>query len=282
MDFRPVVCLNCSGYNHVYRNCNMPRISAGIICYQMKYDEITNSIQPLYLMVQRKDSLSYVEFIRGKYDIQNKTYLYKLFSLMTNEERTRIQNNTFDVLWKIMWCKTDDETNKNFTKEYNEAIEKFNILHKGYYLKGQDLNGQDLKYINIDNLIEDTFASYDETEFGFPKGRRNINEDDLTCAIREFREETGIHPKYIRLCQDIKPLEETFTGSNKTRYKHIYYIAKYYPFEGVEMKDFNSREIKNIAWFTYKEVQEHIREYNVERKELVKRCNNLILRNIKI
>jgi 8-oxo-dGTP pyrophosphatase MutT (NUDIX family) len=276
---KPVVCLNCAQVNHVYKNCNMPRISAGIICYQMKYDSETNTIQPLYLMVQRKDSLSYVEFIRGKYDIQNKNYLYKIFTLMTSEERDRLKEDTFDNLWKLMWCKTDDETNKNYTKEYNEAFEKFNMLKKGYYLS----SSTELKLINIDIILEETIALYEETEYGFPKGRRNINEDDLTCAIREFKEETCIHPKYIRLCYDIKPLEEVFTGSNKIRYKHIYYLAKYYPFSNDEINNnINSREIKKISWFTYNEVQDHIREYNVERKELVKRCNNLILRNLKV
>jgi 8-oxo-dGTP pyrophosphatase MutT (NUDIX family) len=231
-------------------------------------------------MVQRKDSLSYVEFIRGKYDIQNKNYLYKLFTLMTSEERDRINNNDFDFLWKLMWCKIDNETNSNFTKEYNEAMDKFNMLKKGYYLKV--INIDTLKFINIASIIEETTALYEETEYGFPKGRRNINEDDLACALREFKEETGYYPKYIRLCHDIKPLEETFTGSNKTRYKHIYYIAKYNPFisDDIPQINQNSREIKNVQWFTYNEVQDHIREYNVERKELVKRCNNLILRNI--
>jgi 8-oxo-dGTP pyrophosphatase MutT (NUDIX family) len=277
---KPVVCLNCSGLNHVYKNCNMPRISTGIICYQMKYDELSNSIQPIYLMVQRKDSLSYVEFIRGKYDIQNKTYIYKLFTLMTSEERDFIKNTDFETLWKQMWCKTEDDNNKNFTKEYNEAIEKFMMLKKGYYLICND----EKKFINIYIVLDETISLYNETEYGFPKGRRNINEDDLSCAIREFKEETGIHPKFIRLSHDIKPLEETFTGSNKTRYKHIYYIAKYYPFsiEDHNITKKNCREIKKIIWCTYNEVQDHIRDYNVERKELIKRCNNIILRNINI
>lgn len=272
-----IYCLNCCMSNHVYRNCNSPKVSLGMICYQLHYNEESNSIQPLFLMVQRKNSLSYVEFIRGKYDIQNKQYLYKVFTYMTEEERTRVNTLSFNVLWKEMWCKTDEETNKNFTKEYNEALEKFSMLKKGYYLKTQD----SMVFVDIASIVENTVADYNETEWGFPKGRRNMNEDDLSCAIREFREETGIHPKCIRLCQDIKPLEEVFSGTNKIRYKHVYYVAKYFPFNATEVAVPTSlREIKNTGWFTYNEVQDMIRSYNVERKELIKRCNNLIVRNL--
>ena len=30
-----------------------------------------------------------------------------------------------------------------------------------------------------------------EKEWGFPKGRRNFQEKDIVCGIREFEEETG-------------------------------------------------------------------------------------------
>lgn len=45
-----------------------------------------NGTYPMYLMVQRKDSVAYVEFIRGKYDLSNKTYIEKMFRNMTLEE----------------------------------------------------------------------------------------------------------------------------------------------------------------------------------------------------
>lgn len=275
---KPIIkCANCGGFGHIYRNCNHPIISYGIICYQLYYDSSTNSIYPKYLMVQRKDSLAYVEFIRGKYEIENKSYIMKLFTNMVTEERERIRNNTFDALWKEMWCKTTDETNKNFTKEYNEANAKFNILKNGYLVK----SGDSVLQISIDYVLSNTTATYNETEWGFPKGRRNINEDDISCAFREFREETGINSKAIKLV-DIKPLEEIFSGSNKVRYKHVYYVARY---SNSEMfSSFNNvkhqcREIKKSAWCTFQEVQERIRDYNVERKELIGRLNRLIIKS---
>ena len=34
-------------------------------------------------------------------------------------------------------------------------------------------------------------TTWDTPEWGFPKGRRNYQENDLTCGLREFEEETG-------------------------------------------------------------------------------------------
>ena len=41
-------------------------------------------------MIQRKDSLCYTEFLRGKYNINNDRYITKLINLMTGDEKNRI------------------------------------------------------------------------------------------------------------------------------------------------------------------------------------------------
>jgi 8-oxo-dGTP pyrophosphatase MutT (NUDIX family) len=277
------MCANCGGYGHLYKSCNHPVISYGIICYNIVLDENTQTYIPKFLMVQRKDSLSYVEFIRGKYCSENRIYLLKLFTNMTDEERKRIINNNFDTLWKTMWCKTEDETNKNFTKEYGEAAAKFNMLQKGYLLKSEE---DEIIQFSLKYIFENTVPTYFETEWGFPKGRRNINEDDISCALREFREESGINLKSIRFMHDIKPLEEIFSGSNKVRYKHVYYLSRYMPDINNETNSNYSnlanhcREIKNVGWFTFEEMLNNIRSYNVERKELAKRVLSVIQKKI--
>ena len=50
------------------------------------------------------------------------------------------------------------------------------------------------------------YTSWDEPEWGFPKGRRNFNETDLNCALREFNEETGINMKSIKLLEKLVPI----------------------------------------------------------------------------
>jgi 8-oxo-dGTP pyrophosphatase MutT (NUDIX family) len=237
-------------------------------------------------MVQRKDSLSFVEFLRGKYDVNNTQYLLKLFTNMTEEERARIESNDFETLWKEMWCKSIvQESNKNFTKEYNDSKEKFETLKKGVYIKSVT---KGIYFFDIQYILSNSSSEFDETEWGFPKGRRNINEDDVHCALREFREETGISPRNIRVCYDIKPLEEVFSGTNKIRYKHVYYVARNSVNNTFGGKDEstppispNNIEIKDIKWFDYNEAQNKIRKLNVERRELFKRLNNIIVRSIR-
>lgn len=275
-----ITCANCGGLGHIYRTCNHPTISYGFICYKfVKHEDKTI---PMYLMVQRKDSLSYVEFMRGKYDLENKTYITKLFSHMTIDERKRINQNDFDYLWKEMWCKGEEECCKNFTKEYQEASEKFNRIKKGYYIRSKDTKNitNNITFVDIDYFIKNTRSCFNETEWGFPKGRRNVNENDINCAFREFKEETGFSVRCLQVFTDMKPLEEIFSGTNKKRYKHVYYIAKFNDCIDYNESIPSCREIKDVQWFTYKEAQEHIRDINVERKELLKRLNQIIIRNM--
>ena len=64
-------CNNCGNYGHAYKDCRHPILSYGIILYNDKSEVI---------MVERKDTLSYIEFMRGKYkSIYNKDYLKLLF-----------------------------------------------------------------------------------------------------------------------------------------------------------------------------------------------------------
>jgi len=135
-------------------------------------------------------------------------------------------------------------------------------------------------------LLNNTTSVLKETEWGFPKGRRNINEDDYSCAVREFKEETGIPNQHLLVFRDIKPFEEVFSGTNHIRYKHTYYLGMYSDVKPDGslvpsrcVKNF-CKEIKDIKWFWYSDAQNRIRDNNIERKELFKRVNTTIMKNI--
>ena len=58
---------------------------------------------------------------------------------------------------------------------------KFNSIKDGVYL-------YDKSTYSLTSLIKNSKTNWTEPEWGFPKGRRNYLENDLTCAIREFKE----------------------------------------------------------------------------------------------
>jgi hypothetical protein len=63
------------------------------------------------------------------------------------------------------------------------------------------------------------------TPGGDSQGRQNLIR--IAGALREFQEETGIHPSKLRVIDNISPLEEIFTGSNYKSYCHKYFLAEY-------------------------------------------------------
>lgn len=275
----PIQCANCGGLGHVYRICNHPITSFGVICYRLR----APGAAPEYMLVQRKDSLSYVEFVRGKYSLQNRGYILKLLANMTHAERERLRGSSFDQLWYGFW-QTDHS--RTFMKEYEQSSARYETLRRGYLLRSAGPEPPQLVHFDLQSaLAASAPPRYDETEWGFPKGRRNINESDLRCACREFREETGVDVSDIHIMSHVKPFEEIFTGSNKVRYRHVYYLAHLKQRAAQAASPCRApdamqmREISTVGWFDYDGVCERIREENVERREMFRRVHNWVMLN---
>jgi 8-oxo-dGTP pyrophosphatase MutT (NUDIX family) len=223
-------------------------------------------------MVQRKDSLSYSTFIRGKYKLDSKKYLIELFENMTELERNNIKTKDFETLWKELW--KVNECN-SFLREFEDAKSKFNILKNG-------IHDNKNTYFDIMYLIDNTKSKYDETEWGFPKGRRNTNESDFQCAIREFSEETSIPYKNIKVLFK-ETFNEIFVGGNKLKYKHVYFVCQIFDETYMNCKTLlpstimQEREIQKVEWFDYDNAQKKIRPGNKERKDLLKFIHNSIM-----
>jgi len=234
-------------------------------------------------MVQRKDSLCYVEFVRGKYDLDNRKYLIRLFERMTRQERERLDALSFDELWFGFW-QTDHS--RVFMRDLNQAREKFEQLKRGYYLR--DAEGK-LEFFDLKALLRASSSLHEETEWGFPKGRRNINEKDLVCALREFREETGIDTRDIHVHSCAKPVEEVFVGCNRVRYRHVYYIAQLKQDGDAEAEDEvqaedvrlagdrgQLREVSRVSWIGHEGAAACIRAVNAERRDMFRRVHHMI------
>ena len=89
-----VKCRNCGNYGHKLKNCKYPRLSYGIVLFNDKKEIV---------MIEKHDSISYIEFIRGKYTIDNYFYIQLLIDRMSLEEKEKIIKYSFEELWNDIW-----------------------------------------------------------------------------------------------------------------------------------------------------------------------------------
>jgi 8-oxo-dGTP pyrophosphatase MutT (NUDIX family) len=108
-----------------------------------------------------------------------------------------------------------------------------------------------------------------EPEWGFPKGRRNYQEKDYECALREMMEETGYSPNNVKNIKNIIPFDEIFLGSNYKSYKHRYYLMYMNYHDSLSMDNFEKSEVSCMEWKSYDECMKSIRSYNLEKKRLI-------------
>ena len=90
-------CNNCGKTGHSYNQCSKPITSNGIIAFTKTANKIK------YLLICRKDTLGYVEFLRGKYPLYNKEYIQNIINEMTVQEKANLLTKDFDTLWKDLW-----------------------------------------------------------------------------------------------------------------------------------------------------------------------------------
>jgi len=292
---KQIICNNCGKFGHTHKQCSDPITSLGIICIKVspeikeklilnlvhedifdisqniiidipsnindnKYANITDNTNIQYLVIRRKHSLGYIEFIRGRYDANELESVYHLIRQMTPEEISFIKTKEFKDLWEEVWKKTS--YNKVYLTEMEDSLKKFNILKESTLFS--------------ENLHHD----YDEPEWGFPKGRRNPNEKNLKCALREFYEETGIVKNDLIVLNKLFPVKEDFFGTNGIKYRHIYYIAIYNSDADIglgKIQEDQLTEIGDIKWKKINESLKLFRPYHEEKKKLLLSLHNFFI-----
>ncbi len=251
-------CNNCGNIGHYYKECRYPILSYGVILYD---DTDKNNIK--IVMIERKNSLSYIEFLRGKYKLDDKEYIQLLFDRMNNNEKKIILKSEFDDLWKNLWVNFNN-INTRIKREYSQSKVNFDILKKAGY---------------IEHFFKSSKNLYEENEWEIPKGRRNNKEKNKCCAIREFEEETNIKSNDYKLIYNNVPLTEEYKGINNVNYKHVYYIGKVNsPLElYIDPKNKDQiLEVNSIKWLNKKECLEKIRDYSYSKLNVIKQFYNFI------
>jgi len=236
----------------MFRSCRDPIISCGILLLRGIYEPLCLPIDPKetsVLMVKRKDSMAFMEFVRGKYEFADREYVKMLLSNMTILEHQLISEQSFEKLWRKLWGNGRELD----SEEYKSAQTKFAMLP-------------------IARLLEETPAKFRDPEWGFPKGRRIRGESDVDCAIREFAEETNIDSAAYKVFPEIT-FSETFVGTNGVSYRHIYFVALL-----KDSRQFNldskltaiqRREVSAVEWKTLKECRNITRPHYTERKKMI-------------
>jgi 8-oxo-dGTP pyrophosphatase MutT (NUDIX family) len=253
------LCNNCGKIGHLFHQCKLPITSYGIIVFRI----VDNVNQ--YLMIRRKDTFGYIDFMRGKYSLNNIEQLQHLFNEMSVHEKTQLLTKDFSTLWKLMWGDTFSFQHRGDEVSSNK---KFEALKAGVIYNNE--------LLTIHSLVENSLTNWLETEWEFPKGRRNYQEKDLNCALREFEEETGYSKNSICIIENIIPFEEIFIGSNHKSYKHKYYLAFMDKPPVDILQDYQKSEVSKIEWKTLDECLESIRPYNLEKKKIINNINQII------
>lgn len=278
-------CSNCNKRGHTFKKCNEPIISNGIISFciegfkknmlpflenyiitninkkikqndNKKLDIFDNKIK--YLMVQRKHSLGYLEFMRGRYNetcIDNINYLLEQ---MTPTELNDLNTKDFDYLWNNLWSNQNNFiNNQNYYKEYITSKQKFIELK---------LNNN----INFNSIK----TLYNFNEWGFPKGRRELYEADIVCAMREFEEETNYNENNYTILDNTHNIKENLVGTNGIDYKHNYFLALIH--ENKINIDNNNKEIGDIKIMDIHTCLKLIRPYHSSKIKIINKIHNLI------
>lgn len=235
--------------------------SYGIILFTTV--ERNNKSEILYQLCQRRDSISYAEFLKDNLEPEDIVRMH--INIMSKEERKRCVDYYLkddpEALWDDLWINHKSRIYKNDMKRCCDSFKK-----------------------NMEKYIQDFLdeeKGSEENPWGFPKGRKHTSESEIDCALREFEEETTISRENIQVLQ-IRPYEEFYTGTDGKLYRTVYYVA-YIPYipdiqqkvslEGIR-RTYVSEEVSNMGWYNYNSAMSKINE---PKQKILRNLNRTLL-----
>ena len=234
----PKSCSNCGVAGHIRKECKKARVSCGIIAWRLSATH--NDIE--YLLIKRKESCSFVDLKNGNFKITNKKYILRL-----------LKNCRIDELEDLL-------TNKDYD----------------HFKVGQLRRNQPWFETNVHNFIQMKRDNKMQLSlgWGFPKGRREMDESDTQCAIREFCEETGydFHKDRFVMTSSISgehhlKVTEKFRGINGLRYEYRFFVAEC---KNIFLKNPTISydhpeqylEVSDVQWMNWKELMSKLERYS--------------------
>lgn len=254
-------CNNCNSNGHNYKECTHPITSYGIICYRIVNETFE------YLIIRRRFSFSYADFIRTLKPRQNDSdaeYIKVLLARMTPLEHKMLEEHEFDFLWENLWL----ENTFKHEKDYKKCKKIYKLLVDGKTNSGKP-------FPKLENLLTNNKSQYAEAEWGFPKGKRNTHEADLMCACREFTEESGLDYNKLNIHPEVLPVYEEYKSINNKNYRSIYYLAQYTgPEFDLTIDPTNKEqycEVDKIMWAPLSTCKDKFRHYYTSKYDVLQK-----------
>ena len=183
------------------------------VCRFNKYTE-----QYEVLLVRKRCTYSFVDFVLGHYNKKNDHRLKQLFNGMTNDEKITILSNDYGQIYYKVFLINPDSIRFNDPNFTSDDLIRYKFYKQRFENSFLDDSGQRLR-----RLID---QSRNVTEiWEIPKGRKSYSQErELNCAIRECREESGIELSEYEVMLDISPSRIVKTDTH-VRYENFYYIG---------------------------------------------------------
>lgn len=223
-------------------NNRRSRKSSGVACCRFN----TTSDKMEVLLVKKRYTYSFVSFVFGQYSIRNEKELKSLFNGMTMQEKIDIMSLKFDLMWYKIFLEFPERVLREKWKASPPDDTVFGVWKIMYKQRASSVydshdfngNGRLSFYMKKKNKFESAFlgdkgkylktvmmgTTHTDLAWEIPKGRKTKKETVLDCAIREFKEETGVGIDDYKIMFDINPVIDSYTSMNVT-YTHSYYIA---------------------------------------------------------
>ena len=230
-------------FQNTLYSLKQPILSYGVIAFT----KISNKIY--YVLINKKNTVGFCDIVKGNYDKSNIVFsLEKIVEVLTKKEVEILLTKNFNDIWRYMWSKPIDNASK-YIFEKNKSI--------------------------LFNILKSKKEYWNETEWEFPKGRKEYQEKELECALREFEEETGISKQHINIIYNINPQEEMYIGTNLNYYKHKYFIG-YINYKNINLNKYQIEEVSNLELFDFDTCNLKIRNYHKSKKECLNNVNYIV------
>lgn len=179
------------------------RHSIGIVLFRR--NPTTSGVE--VMCVRKRSTYAYHSFVHAQYKSTSDDCILALLNKMTPDEKVDLLSLNFSQIWFRVWIYG---TYRHVF--YASCAHKF------------ENNFCADKGARLQRLIQESTSG--EIVWEIPKGRRDPNEDQLDCAIREFQEETDIGPSQYKFVTVGRNHLMSFTHYDEgVSYTNSYYIA---------------------------------------------------------